>query len=120
MGPKAWKAEEIVKLCEKTCGKDKPSKVLRVSKFLIEATQQITSFFEASLPVADRLAFSKVTGGGATLNAPMEETYKAFGLNPEDTSTLESYLREYYTIIMKRMRELEIDVDKEEKRRVPF
>lgn len=120
VGPKAWKADEIVKLCERSCGKTKPAKVLRVSKFLIELTQKILSFFEPSLSIADRLAFSEVTGGEVNLNAPMKETYEAFGLNPEETSTLEGYLREYYSIIMKRMRELEIDVDKEEKRRVPF
>ena len=120
VGPKAWKAEEIVKLCEKSCGKEKSAKVLRVSKFLIELTKRILSFFEASLTISDRLAFSEVSGGGAKLDAPMEETYKTFGLDPKDTSTLEAYFQEYYSIITKRMRELDIDVDKEEKRRVPF
>ena len=120
VGPKAWKANEIVKLCEKSCGKEKPSKVLKVSKFLIEITQKLLSFFEGTLTFADRLAFSEISTGGEKLDAPMDETYKAFDLNPDDTSTLEAYLKEYYSIIMKRMRELDIDVDKEEKRRVPF
>tara|TARA_B100000700_G_C14952778_1_gene812485 strand:- start:33 stop:1013 length:981 start_codon:yes stop_codon:yes gene_type:complete len=120
VGPKAWKADEIVKLCEKSCGKEKPSKVLTVSKFLIELTQKILSFFESSLPISDRLAFSEVSGGGISLNASMDESYKAFELNQDETATLESYIKEYYSIIMKRMKELDIDVDKEEKRRVPF
>ena len=42
------------------------------------------------------------------------------GLDPKETATLEEYIKEYYSIIMKRMRELDIDVDKEDKRRVPF
>ena len=50
----------------------------------------------------------------------MQEVYEAFDLDPAETSTLDAYLREYYSIIMKRMRELDIDVEKEEKRRVPF
>ena len=120
VGPKAWKADEIIRLCERSCGKEKSSKVLTVSKFLIELTQRIVSFFEASANISDRLAFSELTGGGATLDASMEDTYEAFGLNPNETSTLENYIREYYSIIMKRMKELDIDVDKEEKRRVPF
>tara|TARA_Y100001968_G_scaffold98016_1_gene87976 strand:- start:17083 stop:18051 length:969 start_codon:yes stop_codon:yes gene_type:complete len=120
VGPKAWKANDVVKLCERSCGKSKSAKVLTVSKFLIEAAQNITSFFEASVPIADRLAFSEVTGGGGILDSAMEETYKAFDLDPSETTTLDIYLREYYSIIMKRMRELNIDVDKEEKRRVPF
>ena len=120
VGPKAWNADEIVKLCEKSCGKEKSSKVLRVSKFLIEITQKLLSFFEASLTIADRLAFSELSIRGEKLDASMDKTYEAFDLKPEDTSTLEAYIREYYSIIMKRMRELDIDVDKEEKRRVPF
>ena len=120
VGPKTWKAQEVVDLCEKTCGKSKPSKILKVSPFLLEIGKALVSFFEESLNVLDRLAFSDVTGGGAILDAPMSESYEAFGLDPSDTSTLEAYLREYYGIIMKRMRELDIDVDKEEKKRVPF
>ncbi len=120
VGPKAWKAQEVVGLCEKICGKSKPSKILEVSPFLIGTGKALVSFFEDSLNVLDRLAFSEVTGGGATLNAPMQETYEAFGLDPSETSTLEEYLREYYSMILKRMRELDVDVDKEEKKRVPF
>ena len=120
VGPKAWKAQEVVGLCEKICSKSKPSKLLEVSPFLIGTGKALVSFFEESLNVFERLAFSEVTGSGATLNAPMQDTYEVFGLDPAQTSTLEEYLREYYSIIMKRMRELDIDVEKEEKKRVPF
>ncbi|WP_320668330.1 NmrA family NAD(P)-binding protein [Prochlorococcus sp. MIT 1307] len=120
VGPRAWKAEEVVELCEKACGKAKSSKVLKVSPFLLSTGKALVSFFQDSLNVLDRLAFSEVTGGGAILDAPMEKSYEAFGLDPAKTSTLDAYLREYYSIIMKRMRELDIDVDKEEKKRVPF
>jgi len=120
VGPRAWKAKEVVELCEKTCGKSKPSKVLEVSPFLIETGKTLVSFFQESLNVLDRLSFSEVTGGGAILDSPMEESYEAFGLELSETSTLDAYLREYYAIIMKRMRELDIDVDKEEKKRAPF
>ncbi len=118
VGPKPWKAEAVIKLCEKTCNKS--AKVLRVSKFLINLGQKILTFFEGTLTIADRLSFSEVTGGGSPLDAPMEETYAAFGLDPNETSTLESYISEYYEIILKRMRELNVDVDKEEKKRSPF
>ena len=36
--------------------------------------------------VAERLAFAEVAGGGETLDAPMEETYSLFGLDPSITS----------------------------------
>ncbi len=120
VGPKAWKPEEVIELCERTCGKSKASKVLKVSPFLINFGKALVSFFESARNVSDRLAFSEVSGGGGRLNAPMEKTYEIFGLDASETSSLEEYLREYYSIIMKRMRELDVDVDKEEKRRVPF
>ncbi len=118
VGPKAWKAPEVVKLCEKLSGKE--AKVLKVSPFLIGLGQTLVSLFEGTLNIAERLAFSEVTNGTTELNAKMEETYESFGIEPSEISTLESYLAEYYSMIIKRMRELDIDVDKEEKRRVPF
>tara|TARA_Y100001968_G_C19431354_1_gene757216 strand:+ start:877 stop:1845 length:969 start_codon:yes stop_codon:yes gene_type:complete len=120
VGPKGWEAKEVIKLCEKIASKTKPAKVLTVSKFLIEFSQKILSFFESSLTIADRLAFSEIINSGEVLDSPMEETYNAFGLDPSKTTTLEEYLKEYFSIILKRMSELEIDVNKEEKRRVPF
>jgi hypothetical protein len=80
----------------------------------------LTSFFEASLNVAERLAFEAVTGGGVRLDAPMEESYAAFGLDPGETTTLESYLQEYYDTILKRLREMEADLDKDAKKKLPF
>ena len=118
VGPKAWTPEEVIKLCEKATGKD--SKVIRVSPFLIGVAQNLVSFFEPTVPVAERLAFAEVTGGGGKLDAPMEETYKAFDLDPNKTTTLESYINEYYEMIIKRLREMEADLDKETKKKLPF
>ena len=50
----------------------------------------------------------------------MEETYKAFGLNPEETTSLENYLQEYYETILKRLRDMEADLDKDAKKKLPF
>ena len=80
----------------------------------------VASFFDASVNVAERLAFEQVTGGGSSLDAPMEETYKAFGLNPEETTSLENYLQEYYETILKRLRDMEADLDKDAKKKLPF
>ena len=70
--------------------------------------------------VAERLAFYKVIGGGTPLDAPMEESYAAFGLDPADTTSLESYLREYYDTILRRLREMEADLDRDAKKKLPF
>lgn len=118
VGPKPWKADEVVKLCERFSGKS--AKVLRVSPFLIKVAQALVSFFEPTVNVAERLAFAEVTGGGASLNASMEDTYALFDLDPSTTTTMESYIKEYYDVILKRLREMEADLDKEEKKKLPF
>jgi hypothetical protein len=70
--------------------------------------------------VAERLSFAEVTGGGERLDAPMEESYEAFGLDPADTTGLEDYLKEYYDTILRRLREMEADLDKDAKKKLPF
>ena len=109
---------EITQLCERFTGKD--ARVFRVPPALLQLMRGVTSFFEASLNVAERLAFEAVTGGGARLDAPMEESYAAFGLDPDATTGLEAYLKEYYDTILRRLREMEADLDKDAKKKLPF
>ena len=118
VGPKAWTSEEIVQFCEKSS--TKTAKVIRVSPFLIGLSQRVVSFFEQSVNMAERLAFAEVTGGGIALDAPMDDTYSCFGLDPSETTPLESYISEYYDTILKRLREMEADLDEESRKKLPF
>ena len=118
VGPKAWTSEEIVQFCEKSSSKT--AKVIRVSPFLIGLSQRVVSFFEQSVNMAERLAFAEVTGGGIAVDAPMDDTYSCFGLDPSETTPLESYISEYYETILKRLREMEADLDEESRRKLPF
>tara|TARA_Y100001968_G_scaffold150387_1_gene137594 strand:- start:19106 stop:20080 length:975 start_codon:yes stop_codon:yes gene_type:complete len=118
VGPKAWKADELVELCEKSC--DRKARVWRVSPFVISAAQSVISFFESTLNVAERLSFAELSGSGISLNAAMEETYAAFGLDPAKTTTMENYIKEYYEVILKRLKDIGADLDKEEKKKFPI
>ena len=118
VGPKAWITGEITQLCEKYSGKS--ARVFRVPPALLALLQGATSFFESSLNVAERLSFAEVVSAGGNFDAPMEESYEAFGLDPAATTHLENYLREYYDTILKRLREMESDLDKEAKKKLPF
>ena len=82
--------------------------------------QGVASFFEPAVNVAERLAFAEVTGGGQTLDAAMEQSYAAFDLDQGETTEMESYIREYYDTILKRLREMEADLDKDAKKKLPF
>ncbi len=118
VGPRAWITGEITQLCERYSGKE--ARVFRVPPVLLRMMQAVTGFFEASLNVAERLAFAEVVGGGQPLDAPMEASYAAFGLDPGETTRLEDYLKEYYDTILRRLREMDSDLDKEAKKKLPF
>ena len=118
VGPRAWTTGEITQLCERYTGKD--ARLFRVPPVLLRLMRSVTGFFEASLNVAERLAFEKVIGGGTSLDAPMEASYAAFGLDPAETTRLEDYLKEYYDTILKRLRDMEADLDKDAKKKLPF
>jgi uncharacterized protein YbjT (DUF2867 family) len=118
VGPRAWTTGEITQLCERFTGKD--ARVVRVPPALIKGMCSLANFFEPTVNIAERLAFAEVTGGGTALDAPMEASYEAFGLDPAETTGLEAYLREYYDTILRRLREMEADLDKDAKKKLPF
>ena len=118
VGPKAWKAYDLVSLCE-SCSKKK-AKILKVSPTVISIAQSVVSFFEGTLNVSERLAFSELSGNGETLDAEMQETYKLFGFNESDTTKMEAYIEEYYSMILKKINEFGIDLDLEEKKKFPI
>jgi uncharacterized protein YbjT (DUF2867 family) len=118
VGPRAWTTGEITQLCERFTGKD--ARVVRVPPALIKGMCSLANFFEPTVNIAERLAFAEVTGGGTALDAPMQASYEAFGLDPAETTGLEEYLREYYDTILRRLREMEADLDKDAKKKLPF
>tara|TARA_Y100000589_G_scaffold256438_1_gene245595 strand:- start:391 stop:990 length:600 start_codon:yes stop_codon:yes gene_type:complete len=118
VGPKAWNANEIISLCEKYS--NKKAKVFRVADFIIRATQSAVSFFEDSLNVSERLAFAEVTSSGKELNADMSKTLELLNFQDSNMTSLESYIKEYYEQILKRLKEMEVDLEIEEKKRLPF
>ena len=118
VGPKAWSAKELVDLCEKFS--EKRARVLKVSPTIISVAQSVVSFFEPTLNVAERLSFSELSGSGGKLDAPMDDTYTAFGLNQSDSTTMEGYIKEYYGVILKRLKDIGVDLDIEEKKKFPI
>ncbi|CAL5228010.1 g11067 [Coccomyxa viridis] len=103
-GPKAWTVPEVIELCEKLA--DERAQVTQVPVWLLKATRSILKSFQWARDAADRLAFADILASNETFAAPMEDTYKLLDLNPEDTTTLEQYLQEYYASILKKLKEV--------------
>jgi uncharacterized protein YbjT (DUF2867 family) len=121
VGTRPWSAEEIISLCERLSNKD--AKVTRMPLNLLRTVQKFLRFFQWGWNVADRLAFTEVLASGRPLNAPMDEVYKIFDLDKEQTTTVESYLQEYFSRIMKKLKELDYEKTKAKKqknKKTPF
>jgi uncharacterized protein YbjT (DUF2867 family) len=121
VGTRGWSAEEIINLCERLSGKE--ARITRMPMNLLRAVRGIMRFFQWGWNVSDRLAFTEVLASGKALNAPMDEVYQIFGLDPKDTTTLESYLQDYFSRIMKKLKELDYQKNKGKKKkekRSPF
>lgn len=118
VGPKAWDSDEVISLCEKYS--NKKAKIFRVSPLLIKTTQNVVSFFQDSLNVSERLAFAEVTSSGIALDSDMGNTYELLDIKKNNITALEDYIKDYYQQILKRLKEMEVDLNVEEKKRLPF
>ncbi len=115
VGKRAWGAYEIVRLCERLSGRK--AKTARLSLGFLRFMRRLTGFFQWSWNVSDRLAFAEVLASDRPLDASMEEVYQVFQLDPNETTTLETYLQEYFGRIMKKLKEIGYEKEKEKERR---
>jgi len=116
VGNRAWDGYEIINLCERLSDRD--AKVNQVPIQVIRITRRLTRFFEWSWNVADRLSFAEVIATGNPLTANMDETYKTFGLEVSQMSSLDEYMQDYFSRIMKKLKEIEYAMEKANKKKV--
>lgn len=113
VGTRAWKGEDIINICERYAGQ--PAAIARLSLTFLRMMRGFTRFFQWGQNASDRLAFAEVMASGNSLDAPMDEVYKTFELDPADTTTLESYLQEYFSRIMQKLKEIDYEKNKNKK-----
>ncbi len=117
-GTRAWDSNEIIRLCERLTGQD--ARVSKMPLGLLRAVQKVLSYFQWGWNVADRLAFTGVLVGDDPITAPMDDVYATFQIPQEEITTLEEYLGEYFSRIMKKLKELDYDREKASKKKLPF
>ena len=120
VGTKAWSAYEIMNLCENLSGKT--SRISRISLTVLGLLRRVTRFCEWGQNTADRLSFAEVLASGEPLDAPMDEVYKTFDLDSKKTTTLEEYMQEYFSRIMKKLKEIDYEKNKGKKKKgkIPY
>ncbi|KGF73712.1 3-beta hydroxysteroid dehydrogenase [Neosynechococcus sphagnicola sy1] len=107
VGTRAWNPYEIIRLCERLSGRE--AKITRMPLNLLRTVRRTARWFQWGWNLADRLAFAEVIASGKPLNAPMEEVYTTFGLDPAATTTLETYLQDYFSRILQKLKELDYE-----------
>ena len=111
VGSRAWSGKEIISFCERQSGKD--AKITNVPISIIRLMRQTLRFFEWSWNSADRLSFTEVLATGKPLTADMTEVYQIFGIDPKEIGTLDAYLQEYFSRIMRKLKELDYEKNKQ-------
>ena len=117
VGTKAWGGYEIVNLCERLSSKD--AKISTISLAVLRLMRRVTRFFAWGQNTADRFTFAEVLASGKPLDANMDEVYETFGIDRQEMTTLESYMDEYFTRIMKKLKEIDYQKNKGKKRKKP-
>ena len=117
-GPRAWGAYEIIRLCERLS--EQRASVSQMPPALLRGARNVAAFFQWTWDLADRLAFTEVSASGDVMDAPMDDVYEAFDIDKEEITTLEGYMQEYFTRIMKKLKELDFESGKSAKKKVPF
>lgn len=118
-GSRAWTAEEVIGLCERLSGKN--AKISRLPMGLLQFLARTMRFFEWTRNASDRLIFANVLVSGKSFDADMSEVYEVFGLNPNEMTTVETYLQEYFSRIMKKLKEINYEKEKsKKKKKTPF
>nr|YP_010485056.1 hypothetical protein Ycf39 [Hypnea cervicornis]UVW80750.1 hypothetical protein Ycf39 [Hypnea cervicornis] len=104
VGSYSWNSLEIIKLCEKLSGQR--SRIIKIPVYLLKFTQQFTKLFQWSWNISDRLAFTEVISRGDDFNAIMNDVYDLLNIDIRETVKLDIYMQEYFTKIMKKLKEL--------------
>lgn len=103
VGSRAWTGDEIIKLCERLS--DSTAKISRVPLGVLRFVTGLTRWFKWTLNIADRLIFAEVWASGQPLTANMDQTYATFNIDPKEISTLEEYLQDYFSLMLRKIKE---------------
>lgn len=103
-GPQAYSNDQVIALCEQLADCD--AEVSNIPVWLLKGTRGFLRSFQWATDAADRLAFAEVLSSNESFSADMTETYKVLGVDPASTTTLEVYLKEYFTAILKKLKDV--------------
>lgn len=102
-GLQGWMPREIIDLCDELAGVKQVPKVSILSAGQKRINELIAKLFNTNL--LELLRFSEVYATGGSYEADMEETCQVFGVPKSEIEDVETYLRDYFTLLKRRLRE---------------
>nr|QVY57918.1 hypothetical protein [Betaphycus gelatinus] len=111
VGNSAWSSREIIELCEKLSGKR--ANISKVPIYLLILARQFTNLFQWMWNISERLTFTEIIARGDIFNTSMDDVYNILNAEKDDIISLETYLQEYFTKIMKKLKELNYKVNQD-------
>lgn len=112
-GAKAWTSDAIISLCEKLSGQKAQIKMIPIT--LLNLLRQLTSFFEWTSKISERLAFTLLLQDDRELIRSTETNSRIFKIKPTDLVSLDAYLREYFEMMLVTLENLDIDSQNKQK-----
>jgi uncharacterized protein YbjT (DUF2867 family) len=112
-GPKAWGSDNIISLCEKLSGQKAQIKMISIN--ILNFLRQGTGFFEWTAKISERLAFAQLLQDDQKFLKSTEINSQIFKIKPTDLLYLESYLREYFEMMLVTLENLDVDSQNKQK-----
>nr|YP_009313694.1 Hypothetical protein ycf39 [Helminthocladia australis]SCW21948.1 Hypothetical protein ycf39 [Helminthocladia australis] len=110
VGSRPWNSFEIIALCEKLSGQR--AQISKIPVQLLQITRDFTKLFEWTKNISERLAFAQILAKGDDFNDNMQNICTVSQINIDEITSLENYLQEYFIRVMKKLKTLNYDVDK--------
>ena len=106
-GPKSWISKDIIEICEKLSGQK--AKIQLVPLAFLKIVRQITGFFDWTQKISERLAFVEVLMNDSDFNSSISIVYKTFKIREDELLSLDSYLREYFEMMLVTLENLNVE-----------
>lgn len=109
LGNKSWNSFEIIEVCEKLSGQK--AKVITIPIWFLKTLQYNMQLLEWTWNISERLAFSEILRRSEQLTISMDETYTVFRSSKKEIGSLDIYLQEYFSRIMKKLKSLNYNMN---------
>lgn len=97
VGPKLWSPEQIIQLCERLSGEK--AKISYLPLNILTLLRNILRSFEFTWNISDRLHFSEILNNSSNPKVAIKT------VSDTNLQTLERYLQEYFSKILKKLKE---------------